>query len=458
MKPPRRGTMPAVASPPSHHWHDPLRLIRDEAPASSGRIVLWSVCALTALMLAWAAFGQLDIVATAEGRLVPQTLVKVVQPAEAGVLRELLVAEGERVAAGQVLARLDATVAQAERRAVAGELAATGLHARRIDAALAGVPMVRLAGDEPGLFALVAAQCAAQAAAQRDRVAQEESQLARLAHERVAAQVQLRKLEQTLPDYERTAAAYARLHQDGFMGGLAAVDKARQATEKAHDLQAQRAAVAALAEGIAAQRQRIGQLHSGWRSELHRERAELRARGARLQADLERGDYRAGLTALRAPQAGVIKDLATTTPGAVLQPGTTLMTLVPPDALYADVGVRNEDVGFTRVGQRVQLKLAAYPFQRHGLLTGQVVHLGLDAGDAGSAVHGPATAREAERATLYRARVRLDGQTLRGPDGAALPLTAGMQVVAELHQGRRSVLDYLLSPLRKVSAEAARER
>jgi|GEM_PF-758339 len=458
MKPPSRPLATVPATPLPNRWHDPLRLIRDEAPASIGRIVLWSVCALTAILVAWAAFGQLDIVATAEGRLVPQTLVKVVQPAEAGVLRELLVAEGDRVVAGQVLARLDATVAQAERRAIAGELASNRLQERRVAAALGDVAMARRAGDDPRLFALVAAQGAAQAAAQRDRVAQEQSQLARLAHERVAAQVQLRKLEQTLPDYDRIAGAYARLRDEGFMGSLAAVDKARQAVEKAHDLQAQRAAVAALADGIAAQRQHIAQLHSGWRSELQRERADLRARGTQLQADLERSDYRAGLTTLRAPQAGVVKDLTTTTPGAVLPPGATLVTLVPPDALYADVGVRNEDVGFTRVGQRVQLKLAAYPFQRHGILTGQVVRIGLDAGDAGTAAGGPATAREAERASLYRARIRLDGQALRGPDGAALPLVAGMQVVAELHQGRRSVLDYLLSPLQKTAAEAARER
>jgi multidrug efflux pump subunit AcrA (membrane-fusion protein) len=71
--------------------------------------VLWVVCTLVIVLLAWAIFAHLDIVAVAQGRLVPQTYVKIVQPAEAGIVREILVDEGDRVKEGQVLVRLDAT-------------------------------------------------------------------------------------------------------------------------------------------------------------------------------------------------------------------------------------------------------------------------------------------------------------------------------------------------------------
>ena len=79
-------------------WNDPLQLIQQDEPTRVGRLVLWVVCVLSLLLLVWSAFGKLDIVATAEGKLVPDSLVKVVQPAEAGVVKALLVREGDTVA------------------------------------------------------------------------------------------------------------------------------------------------------------------------------------------------------------------------------------------------------------------------------------------------------------------------------------------------------------------------
>ena len=451
----------------ARRWHDPLRLIQDEAPSQVGRIVLCSVCALVVVMLLWSALGQLDIVASAEGKLVPQTLVKVVQPAEAGIVKQLMVAEGDQVVAGQLLARLDTTLAAADRSGIASDLALQRLQERRIEAELSDVPMTRQTADDPQLYAIVQAQYLAHTKSHLDHVAQEQSLLAKQMHERVAAEVVLRKLEQTLPVYNRVAGAYAKLEKEGFMGSLIATDKEREALEKARDLDAQRASVAALAASIAAQEKRITQLRSNYRSDLQRERTELQARIAQLQPTLAKTDYRAGLMELRAPQAGVIKDLATTTVGAVVQPGAVVMTLVPKDeALYADVSVRNEDVGFTYVGQRAQIKLASYPFQRYGMLTGEVVRLSMDASDNGSNIRSsvqPGVAVQAgetnpNAAMMYRARIRLDRQQLRGPDGAVHALAAGMQVAAEIHQGRRTVLEYLLSPVQKALSEAGRER
>ncbi|MDO9003991.1 MAG: HlyD family type I secretion periplasmic adaptor subunit, partial [Aquabacterium sp.] len=76
----------ATFLPAGPRWNDPLHLIQNDAPPHIGRLVLWVVSVLVLLLIVWASVGQLDIVATAEGKLVPQTLVKIVQPAEAGVV------------------------------------------------------------------------------------------------------------------------------------------------------------------------------------------------------------------------------------------------------------------------------------------------------------------------------------------------------------------------------------
>ncbi len=449
--------------PPSR-WHDPLRLIQDEAPSETRRAVLWAVSILVLALIVWAAFGQLDIIAAAEGKLVPQTLVKIVQPAEAGVLKQLLVNEGDAVKAGQVLVRLDTTLASADKASVNSDLASQQMQARRITAELTDQPMLPKAGDDPNLYAQVQSQYAAHRKAYHDSLDQEKALLAKAEYERKSASEILVKLEQTLPTYKRSADAYARLEKDGFVGNLAAAEKLREATEREKDLDAQRSTVAALNATIVAQQKKISQLQSTYKSELQKELADVQAKIAQLRPILEKTQYKEGLMELRAPQDGVIKDLATTTQGAVVQPGTVVMTLVPKDEqLFADVNVKNEDVGFVHVGQSAQIKLAAYPFQKYGMLTGNVVHLSVDANEVNKLNSANANNSTSDSTTpsaiaTYKARVQLDAQILKDTQGNRLQLTPGMQVVAEINQGQQTVLEYLLSPVQKAIGEAGRER
>jgi hemolysin D len=455
---------------PPTRWHDPLKLIQNEPPSEFGRIVLWAVAVLVFILIIWAALGKLDIIATAEGKLVPQTLVKIVQPAEPGVVKELLVNEGDVVKQGQVLARLDPTLATADKAGISSDLTTQQLQMRRLEAELADQPMLPKAGDDPQRFAHVQSQYIAHRRAFLDSLDQEKSMLIKAEHEKKGASEMLTKLQQTLPTYQRTAAAYEKLEKEGFMGSLAAADKQREAIEKGKDLDAQQSAVLAFNATIAAQTKKISQLQSAYKSELQKELAEVRAKTAQLQPTLDKSIYKEGLMELRAPQAGIIKDLATTTVGAVVQPGTVVLTLVPQgEQLFADVSIKNDDVGFVQIGQSAQVKLAAYPFQKYGMLMGKVIHISADAtqnnqggGGASSSNNGSsssdAAAAAAAAMATYKVRIKLDDQVLKGPQGRELSITTGMQVVAEINQGRRTVLEYLLSPVQKAVQESGRER
>jgi HlyD family secretion protein len=137
------------------------------------------------------------------------------------------------------------------------------------------------------------------------------------------------------------------------------------------------------------------------------------------------------------------------------------MTLVPiNEPLQAEVMVKNEDVGFVREGQKVKIKLAAYPFQKYGMVEGEVIHIGADAAETQSASKTKPGTTEQEQNTLtspYKAIVKLAAQQLTSQD-RAFELTPGMQVVAEVNQGRRTIMEYLLSPVQGTFQEAARER
>ena len=156
----------------------------------------------------------------------------------------------------------------------------------------------------------------------------------------------------------------------------------------------------------------------------------------------------------------MVKDIATHTAGTVVQPGTVLLTLVPKDdILRAEVWVSNQDIGFVRQGQPVKLKLAAFPFQKYGMVEGTVEHVSADAADANTqGQQNGSGERGAKAAPLtYRALVALKAMRLE-QDSERLSLTAGMQASAEILLGTRSVLEYLLSPVQKAWHEAGRER
>ena len=137
------------------------------------------------------------------------------------------------------------------------------------------------------------------------------------------------------------------------------------------------------------------------------------------------------------------------------------------EKLFADVAIKNEDIGFVQLGQKAQVKLAAFPFQKYGLLTGEVALISADAtemgpakgmGQQGGAGGTGNSDNPASTLATYKARIALDQQQLKSPNGVALSVGAGMQVVAEVNQGRRTVLEYLLSPFSKTVQEAGREK
>jgi HlyD family secretion protein len=339
--------------------------------------------------------------------------------------------------------------------AVQQDLALARLQLRRIESELAGArKMERLADDAPELYAQVEAQRQSHRQQFLDATAQERAAQDRARSELAAAGEVLEKLEATLPSYLQSAEAYEDLAKQKLVSEIEAIERRREAIEASQDLEAQRATVVSLEATIAQHEQRIAQLASGYASDLNQLRLETVASMTRLDQQLGKLAFQQTLLELRAPQEGIVKELATTTVGAVVQPGTVIVTLVPQDEpLWAEVSIENKDIGFVAVGQQVRVKLIAYEFQKYGMLEGRVRNVGADSsvGDAAASPH-PAPPPPA-----FKALIELGTQELAA-NGLHLPLAAGMQVSAEIMQGERTVMEYLLSPVQRVAGEAGLER
>jgi len=405
---------------------------------------------------AWAALCRLDVVAVAHGKLVPQTYVKIVQPAEAGIVKEILVSEGDAVRVGQVLIRMDRTLAVADLEAFRTEFLQKSLALRRIDAELSDLPFMPDSMDPPQLFHEAEAQYVANRRALDAAIAEEKAAWQRSRQERAAARETEDKLIKVLPQYREQDEAYRKLMQRGFAGRLQASEKARELIEKEQDLRAQRFIIAREEASMTQSERRIAQLKADYLQKLRTERADVFERVEKLKQELAKQDHRQGLLELKSPQDGVVKDLATHTIGTVAQPGTILMTLVPDsESLRGEVWISNEDVGFVRPGQPVKLKLAAFQFQKYGMLDGRVSYVAADAAD--SQKESVEADSQPDNTLVYRALVALDRQQLVA-DEVTYKLAPGMQVAAEIKLGERTVLEYLLSPLQKAFHEGARER
>ena len=439
----------------------PLLRIQDKPPAPLAGWMLRLLVALLAGILLWAAFGRLDIVAVADGKLVPSSYLKIVQPAEQGIVKEILVREGESVREGQVLIRMDSVLSGADVKSIQAEHDNKRLALRRIDAQLAGTALAREAGDPAELFVQVGAQYAANVRAYENALAQEKSQLQKARNDLAAARQTKAKLEQVLPHYIEQEKAFEKLTKDGFAGRLMYTDKQRERIEKEQDLKTQQFIIRSSEALIEQSEKKIAQIGADYGRSLQTERIETAAQYERASQELAKLAHRHGLLELRAPQAGIVKDLATHTAGTVAAPGTILMTLVPEgDNLIAEVWLSNQDVGFVRPGQEAKLKLAAFQFQKYGLIQGTVSHVNVDATEAPSANtrSDALSGRDRPMGPLaFRTLVELASQDLDA-DGRRYALQPGMQVSGEIHLGTRSILEYLLSPVQKAFHEAARER
>lgn len=437
----------------------PLLRIQQSPPHPLGRRVLLTLACLLAGLLLWGILGRLDIVAVAEGKLVPQSYVKIVQPPESGIVLEILVREGEPVRAGQVLMRMDALPAEADSKSVEAELARKRLTLKRIDAELNGTPLLFAASDSPALAGEITAQYRANRAAVESALAEERTRLTKAKAERAAAERVRQKLQSTLPHYQEQEQAFEKLSKQGFAGPLMASDKRRERVEKEEDLRAQEHLIESAQAGIAQSERKLVQIESDSRKQLYIERNEIHGSVEKLAQESAKLTHRRGLLELKASQDGIVKDLATHTTGTVVQPGTVMLTLVPKgELLKAEVWVSNEDIGFVRNGQPVKVKLAAFPFQKYGLVDGVVEHVGADALDANAPEAGASNAeRKTSKPLTYKALVALKAMSLEA-GGERLDLGAGMQATAEIALGHRSVMEYLLSPVQKAWHEAARER
>jgi hemolysin D len=418
--------------------------VEQGAPSPLGRAIVWLIVAFVVAGLAWAFLGRVDIVAVAQGRIIPSGHSKPVQALEIGAVSAIHVAEGDLVETGDLLLELDARRAEADLARRLDERDTAAREAERCrhlaDALDAGAPPGEPFADseDPVLRQLW------QEFSDRLRLLERE-------HERQQAEYdsalrQLAKLQAVMPLVARQAGDHKKLAEQKLMPEQQYLQTEQQRLELAHDLRTQQALVEA---GLAAMAETEARMRLV-RSEFQRQNEErLQAAEqslAALEQELRKARTNLEARSIRAPVDGVVQQLAVHSRGAIVTPAQTLMKIVPRDErLEIEAVVENKDIGFVTVGQAVEVKVDTFPFTRYGTLAGRVSKLSADA------------VSDEQRGLVYKMRVSLERAVMQ-IEGRELALVPGMAVSVEAKTGTRRLIEFVLSPLLRHVAEAARER
>jgi hemolysin D len=444
--------------------------IVETPPNPIGRAIGATLIGLFVLALAWASLSHVDIVATANGKIIPTGHSKVIQPFETGVVRAILVANGQNVNAGDVLIELDSTINEGEINHLRGDLQSAQLDIARLHAALTDTddPLAAFHPPDGATPALVAIQrqfLIAQVTEHKAKIAALDGQRAQKEAELATISATVDKLEAVIPTIEERVNIRRTLNEYG--NKLQYFEVLQQLTESQQERLVQKSHLKEARAAVAAIIETRGQTKAEYRRTLFGELTEAERKAAGLAADLSKAEQRTKLQQLTAPVSGMVQQLAVHTVGGVVTPAQSLMVIVPSDSkLEIEAMVNNHDVGFVHAGDEVEIKVDTFDFTRYGLLHGRVQSISSDAivRDAPSdrsndkqAGSPTATSEPKGQELTYAARISVDRTQMQVED-KMVNLSPGMAVTAEIKTGSRRIIGYLLSPLMKYKQESLRER
>lgn len=447
--------------------------IVESPPSPIGHAIGATLIALFVIGLGWTCFGQIDIVASAQGKVIPTGRTKVVQPFETGVVRAIRVTDGALVKAGDVLIELDPTINEGEKAHLQSDRSAAELDMARIHAALADTddPLSAFHPPDNADPALVANQkqyLLAQVAEQHAKLAALDRQATQKQAELATIKATISKLAAVIPTIEERVNIRKTLIDKEYGNKLQYYEVLQLLTETQQERLVQESRSTEAEAALATIAQTRAQTAAEFRRTLFGENAEAERKAAGFTADLSRVTERTRLQLLTAPVDGIVQQLAVHTVGGVVTPAQALLVVVPSDShLEIEAMVTNRDIGFVRAGLDAEIKVDTFDFTRYGLLHGKVRSVSQDAilrddpADKSAADRQTGTAANTSeprgQELSYSARIALD-QTQIDVDGTPVSLSPGMAVTVEIKTGSRRIISYLLSPLLRYRQNSLRER
>lgn len=445
--------------------------IQAAPPARGIRSLLWVVMSLLVILILWACWARIDIIATAQGKIVPSGQVKIIQPLEAGVVKTIFVKEGQTVKAGDNLIALDNTANIADVERLTNEWQGYTDDLARLQAFLVKLELAKttnvtsiepLTQEEASLTPFTEQSSTGKSSAlnslsQQSLLASSwqeyqaklesiDSEIVKLIAEKKAIDIDVARLIKTLPLVIEREQSYSQLLTTSAVSRNQYLELKQLRIDQEENLNLQKARVEQInASIISAQRNRTAYI-----SEIHRttlqEINQLTRQSESLQQELNKATRLTQLRILTSPVDGIVEQLVVATIGGVVTPAQELLHIIPRNqTLEVSANLPNKDIGFVYQGQVAEIKIDSFPFTKYGVIDSEIMDVSADA-------------IEDERlGLLFPLKASLKANQMN-VNGRWINLKPGMTVTVEIKTGTRRLIEFLLAPLMKGVSEGARER
>lgn len=452
--------------------------ILETPPSPVGTALLWIICVLAAVVLAWSWVGRVDVVAVAQGKIQPAGQVKVIQPLDAGRITALHVENGQYVKEGDDLVGLESGEADADVNAFQANLDGYRAEVVRRRAALAAVQAREVVAPpaidwDEGIPAAIRTREAAVLDGDLGQLAASIAELQAQLRQKELERDQYRSTGDALDTLVRTLQQRVDMRSSLQHSGSGSKADVIDAVEKLEDQQAALATARGQANATAASvevlRETVENSYRAFEAQDVEKLADAERQVDDLTQKLEKARVKQRQMVLKSPIDGTVSALSVTTLGQVVSAGEQLMRIVP-DRIGMEIEcyIPNRDIGFVRLGQKAVIKIESLPFTRYGTIDATVSRIASDAipePDAdqteGNAIRSTRdrgfAGAERTQNLVFPATLHLVVKSIVA-DGVAVPLSPGMAVKVEIKTGSRRILEYVFSPLVEIASEAMKER
>ena len=430
----------------SKRWSELSEEAVIEQEPTRARRLLYGISVAFVLVLLWSAVASVDTVTRGLGKVIPSRQVQIIGSQDGGVVQEILVAEGDVVAEGEVLLRLDPTRSEASLGENQAEVRGLEIRASRLNALVSGrdftpnEAMLRFApevvAEELELFATSNAELQAQELIAIRQKSQREEELKELIAKRDQLTREANLAGEEL-DFTRP------LVESGAVSQIEILRLEREVNRASGELEQVRAGIrrsrAAIEEAVS----KVETVRLEFLNERREQLAETYTRIAALSQAGEGLSDRVSGTEVLAPVTGTVKQLHYNTVGGIVLPGRDIIELVPADdTLLLEVRIKPQDIAFLAPGQAASVKFTAYDFVVYGGMEGYIEQIGAD------------TLLDNDDEPYYEVTVRTENVDF-GPEQPIIP---GMTVDVDILTGRKTVLSYLMKPVLRARERALSER
>ena len=425
--------------------------IQDTPPSPVGRLMIGTIVAVLLVAILWASVGEIDVVATAQGKIIPSGYSKVIQPLESGVIRAIHVRDGQAVGKGEVMIELDPTQTGAEQERLENEYRAARVETARLRALIAGkTEFDAPAGADPTAVVLQQQMLGEQWAEHQARLDAARHLIDQRKAAAEATRAMITRLEATVPMQNQRAGAYKQLVDADFVSKMEYLAAEKQRIEETQELARQEEILGQDLAALAEAQKNYHALISEFQKTHMAELTSSETKAASLAQEVVKAGQRHDLQKLISPIDGVVQQLAVHTVGGVVTSAQQLMVVVPREHQpEVEAWVENKDIGFVKAGQPVEIKVETFPFTRYGLINGSILNVSNDAVPLEKDGH--------KGGLVYAARVSMERSTIQVED-KLVNLSPGMAVSVEIKTGTRRLMEFFLSPLLKHAQESLRER